>query len=176
MTANQAGRFHVLKMGLVDDIMGQANHALNPSPRCVTHMRQEWLKAEHGGLDNLSMADCIKKYVENNPDVTILEDITEGQFIAVLVTSFMKRVHLHFREAGEIVFVDGTGCVDQLNTSVVPLLCAGPAGAAPLAVLFTSSQDEAALTKGKSDNSSINLRDDRTPPVSLTLLATLLTK
>ncbi|KAK4327495.1 hypothetical protein Pmani_002051 [Petrolisthes manimaculis] len=52
------------------------------------------------------------------------------------------------REAGEMVFVDATGCVDQLNTAVIPFLCAGPAGAVPLAVLFTSSQDEVTLTKG----------------------------
>ncbi|KAK4320926.1 hypothetical protein Pmani_008243 [Petrolisthes manimaculis] len=35
------------------------------------------------------------------------------------------------REAGEIVFVDGTACIDQLNTSLIPFLCTGPAGAAP---------------------------------------------
>ncbi|KAK4316526.1 hypothetical protein Pmani_012302 [Petrolisthes manimaculis] len=52
------------------------------------------------------------------------------------------------REAGEIVFVDGTTCIDQLNTSLIPFLCAGPAGAAPLALLFTSSVDEVSLKKG----------------------------
>ena len=35
MTAYQAGRFHVLKMGLGDDVMGQANHALNPSSETI---------------------------------------------------------------------------------------------------------------------------------------------
>lgn len=60
----------------------------------------------------------------------------------------MKRAHRQLREAREVVFVDATTCVDQLNTAVIPLLCAGPAGAVPLAVLFVSSQDEATLTKG----------------------------
>lgn len=44
----------------------------------------------------------------------------------------MRRVYTNFRKAGEIVFVDATGCVDYLNTSVVPFLCAGPAGAAAI--------------------------------------------
>lgn len=61
----------------------------------------------------------------------------------------MRGAHTTLREAGEVVFVDATGCVDQLNTSVTPFLCAGPAGAGPLAVLFASSQDEVTLTKGK---------------------------
>ncbi|KAK4322466.1 hypothetical protein Pmani_006806 [Petrolisthes manimaculis] len=49
------------------------------------------------------------------------------------------------REAGEVVFMDATGCVDQLNTAVIPFLCAGPAGPVPQAVLFTFSQDEGLL-------------------------------
>ncbi|KAG0696236.1 hypothetical protein GWK47_026625 [Chionoecetes opilio] len=61
----------------------------------------------------------------------------------------MKRIHENLREAGEVVFVDATGCVDQLNTAVIPLLCSGPVGALPLAVLFTSSLDEATLTKAQ---------------------------
>ncbi|XP_050726632.1 uncharacterized protein LOC127003722 [Eriocheir sinensis] len=60
----------------------------------------------------------------------------------------MMRAHKLLQEAGEVVFVDATSCVDQVNTAVIPLLCSGPAGAVPLAVLFTSSQDEATLTKG----------------------------
>jgi len=57
-------------------------------------------------------------------------------------------VHKEFREAGEIVFVDTTSHLDQLNTAVTPLLYAGTAGALPPGVVFTSSQDEASYTTG----------------------------
>lgn len=148
MTVPQAGRHHVLKLGLCDDLYRQANHGINPSARAIQHIRKQWLSEHHGGLDNLSMADSINRYAANNPDVTILQSIDETRFSAVLVTLFMRRVHTNFREAGEIVFVDATGCIDQLNTSLIPFLCAGPAGAAPLALLFTSS-GEVTLKKGE---------------------------
>lgn len=73
MTANEAGRFHVLKMGLCDDLFGQASHDINPSTRVIKHMRDEWLKNEHGGLNNLFMEESIRKHGADNPDVTILQ-------------------------------------------------------------------------------------------------------
>ena len=38
---------------------------------------------------------------------------------------------------------------DQLNMSVTPLLCCSPADALPVAMAFTSSQDEETYTTGK---------------------------
>ena len=151
MTVPQAARYHLLKLGLCDDLYGQVNHGINPSVRAVEYMRKQWLSDQHGGLDNLSMADSIRKYAANNPEITILQNIEESRYVVVLVTPFMRRIHSNFREAGEIVFVDATGCVDQLNTSLIPFLCAGPTGAAPLALLFTSSIDEGTLKRGKPD-------------------------
>ena len=61
----------------------------------------------------------------------------------------MKRVHEHLRETSEVVFADATGSVDQLNTAIIPFICTGSAGAVPLAVLFTSCQDQlVTLTRG----------------------------
>lgn len=60
----------------------------------------------------------------------------------------MFRIHKEFREAGEVVFVGTTSHLDQLNTAVTLLLCAGPAGALPLGVVFTSSQDETSYATG----------------------------
>ena len=64
----------------------------------------------------------------------------------VLVTVFMLKVQQKFREAGEVVLVDTTSHLDQLSTTVTPILCSGPAGALPLGVIFTSSQDEESYT------------------------------
>ncbi len=41
----------------------------------------------------------------NQSYVSLLENIEENKFIMVLLTPFMRRVHIQFREAGEIVFV-----------------------------------------------------------------------
>lgn len=148
MTTAQAHRHHVMKMNLCDDLQGQANQAMNPSPRAIAYMRNEWLKKEYGGLNKPSMYEALKKYGEDHQEITLKIEHDGDQFCVALITPFMERAHKQLKEAGEVVFVDATSCVDQLNTAVIPLLCAGPAGAVPLAVLFTSSQDEATLTKG----------------------------
>lgn len=148
MAPGQAYRHHLLKMELDEDLYNQAKKSINPSPKSVEYMWSTWKKKEHGGLNTPSMFDAIKTYAEKNPDLIIKIHNEGNQFAVVLVTPFMMRAHKLLQEAGEVVFVDATSCVDQVNTAVIPLLCSGPAGAVPLAVLFTSSQDEATLTKG----------------------------
>lgn len=149
MTTAQAARHHLLKMGLCNNVYSQANHGINPSSRAIAYMRDQWLKRKHDGHDNIPMLDAVNKYARDNPEVTLLTDTINGQFCIVLVTPFMRRVHMELQEAGEIVYVDAIGCVDKQKTVVVPLLCAGPVGAVPLAILFTSSKDEATLKKGR---------------------------
>ena len=149
MTTAMAARHHIMKMGLHDSLHELANTSINPTSRSISYMRDTWLQKEHGGLNDMSMIESIKKYATDNPHLTIEIEACGDNYCVALVTPFMKRVHAAFREASEVVFVDATGCVDQLNTAVVPLLCAGPAGAAPLAVLFTSAQDEGLLAKVK---------------------------
>lgn len=148
MTPAQAYRHHILKMDLSDDLYDQANKSINPSPKSVEYMWTVWRQSEHGGLNTPSMFEAIRKYADDHPELILRSNHENDKFCVILVTPFMVRAHRQLREAGEVVFVDATGCVDQLNTAVIPFLCAGPAGAVPLAVVFTSSQDEATLTKG----------------------------
>lgn len=147
MTTAQAHRHHLMKMDLSNDLCRQANRAVNPSPRAIEYMRSSWLK-ERSGRNTPSMFELITKYGTDNPEITLTVSNHNDCFCVVVITPFMKRAHKELREAGEEVFVDVTSCVNQLNTSVIPFICAGPAGAVPLAMLFTSSQDEATLTKG----------------------------
>lgn len=152
MTTAQATRHHKLKMGLTEDLCGQAwqaNKAVNPPPSAVDYLRKQWIKTERGRLNDLSMFESIRKYANENPHLTLKVQHDGDKYSVVLVTPLMKRVHQAFREASEVVFVDATECVDQLHTSIVLMLCAAPGGAAPLAILLTSSQDENSLTKGK---------------------------
>ncbi|XP_064091615.1 uncharacterized protein LOC135205180 [Macrobrachium nipponense] len=148
ITAPQAHRHHVLKMDLCDDIYGQAHHAINPSKRAIQYMFDVWRKRKHGGLNTPIMFDAIQKYAENNPEIILRIEHSQGSFCMILITPFMMRAHRQLKEAGEVVFVDATSCVDQLNTVIIPFLCSGPAGAVPLALVFTSSQDGATVTKG----------------------------
>lgn len=60
-----------MKMDLCDDLQGQANQAINPSARAITYMRNVWLKKENGRLNSLSMYEALKKYGEDNPEITL---------------------------------------------------------------------------------------------------------
>ncbi|XP_050697729.1 uncharacterized protein LOC126986080 isoform X2 [Eriocheir sinensis] len=148
MTTAQAQKHHSMKMELVGDLNGPVNPSISPNYQSIANMRTQWLKKEPGALNNLTMLDAIACYASNHQDVTIKVDATYRRYIVVLVTPFMRRAHQELKEAGEVVFVDATTRVDHLNPGVVPLLCAGAAGAVLLGVLFTSSQDEGTLTKG----------------------------
>lgn len=146
MTPPQAIRFHQDKLQL--DLSLIANGAKNPGAKTVYYLRELWLKQNHGSVGGNSMFQCIKDYSGKNPKCNILLEGDDKSFTAVLVTEFMLRVHKEFRESCEVVFVDTTSHVDQLNTAVTVLLCAGPAGAAPLGLIFSSSQDEAGYHAG----------------------------
>ncbi|XP_043240097.1 uncharacterized protein LOC122390827 [Amphibalanus amphitrite] len=148
MGASQAARLHSMKRAAEGDWLEMARNDTNPTKRAVVYMHDVWRENEHGGYNDAAMAQSLKKYAAAHPELSIEVLQTEGFFCVSLVTPFMKRVHQEMREAGEVVFVDGTASVDRLNTCVHPLLCATPAGAAPLGVIFTSAQDEACLTTG----------------------------
>lgn len=125
-----------------------ASSSINPTQRAVRHLLDVWREKEHGSVGGESMFTQIKKYADTNPDTTIEVQVEGDKFAIVLVTDFMMRVHKNMREACEVVFVDTTSHVDQLNTAVTPLLCGGPSGALPLGVIFTSSQDDKSYVTG----------------------------
>ena len=95
------------------------------------------------------MLESLQEYKESNQDITLEYNITESNFCAILVTSFMRRVGSMVRESGECVFIDATSNVDQNKIAVVPLLTSSVAGALLLAVLFLSPQDQESFTNGQ---------------------------
>lgn len=153
MTAPQTRRFHEEKLDF--NLLDLANHGINPSSRSVAYLREKWLKEHYGNVVGQDMFSAIKNHAKSIKPTTELELEVhgDGDFTAVLVTDFMRRVHQEFESAREVVFVDTTSHVDQLNTAVTPLLRAGPAGAAPLGTIFTSSQDEISYTRGNKQTS-----------------------
>ena len=149
MGAAQAARHHSMKRVAEGNWTEMARGDTNPTKRAVDYLHEIWRTTEHGGYNDRTMIEALKKYAADHPDLTIeIREEEEGGFCVALVTPLMRRVHKEMREAGEVVFVDGTASVDRLNTAVHPLLCATPAGAAPLGMVFTSSQDESCLTAG----------------------------
>ena len=105
------------------------------------------MKRNIGGLDHASIEDRLKSYVESNKEVRMMMEIDESNICVVIVTDFMTRVH-HLREAGEVVFIDATSNCDSQNIAIVPIMCASPSGALPLAFMFLSNQTEDMYTKG----------------------------
>nr|XP_027234725.1 uncharacterized protein LOC113826051 isoform X2 [Penaeus vannamei] len=146
MTAAQVSRFHEDKTNLRLADMGCS--AVNPTNRAISFVYNLWLKESCDRIADLSMDSVIRKYAKENPSSTIELEFSENGFTAVLITDFMRRVHKEFKEAGDVVFVDTTCHVNEMNTAVTSLLCAGPAGAAPLGVIFTSSQEEGSYRAG----------------------------
>ena len=149
MGASQAARLHSMKRAAEGELVEMARNDKNPSKRAVTHLHEKWQKKEHGGYGDEDMAEALKRYAVSHPETTVKAEKHEGHMIIAVVTPLHKRVHQEVREAGEVVFVDGTASVDRLNTLVLPFLCATPAGALPLGFVLTSSQDESSLTAGE---------------------------
>ncbi|KAG0718594.1 hypothetical protein GWK47_052130 [Chionoecetes opilio] len=146
MTMAQASRYHQDKLNVnLDDL---ANRSINPTRRSVTYLHDSWRAKYHGSVGGESMLSSIKRYAEANTSSKIGIGMHGDHFVVVLVTEFMLRVHEQLREASEVVLVDTTSRVDQSSTAVMPLLCAGPAGALPLGVMFASSQDEKSYATG----------------------------
>ena len=149
MSVTQAHLFHLEKNSIADDLYEMANKATNPTLRSIRYMENVWKERHHGDLTHKSMLECLQEYKESNQDITLEYNITESNFCAILVTSFMRRVGSMVRESGECVFIDATSNVDQNKIAVVPLLTSSVAGALPLAVLFLSPQDQESFTNGQ---------------------------
>lgn len=149
MSAPQAARYHKDKLEILN-VHGVSNNSVNPKYRAIVYMRDNWLKENPCRVEEEEedMFAAIRKYASENSGCRIELETCGDRYTAVLVTDFMLRVHKEFREAGEVVFVDTTCRKDKKHTSVTPLLCTGPAGTAPLGIIFSSSQDEYSYTTG----------------------------
>lgn len=143
----QARRIHQERNVL--NLTDMANNSINPKCRSMHHLRDQWQAKNPSSPGGLDMLSAIKRYAERYPASRIAWDADDNRFVVVLATELMLRVHKEFREAGEVVFVDTSSHVDQINTNVTPLLCTSPVGAMPLGIIFSTSEDEASYTKGK---------------------------
>ena len=62
-----------------------------------------------------------------------------------------KRVHKLVKQTGDIVYVDGTGSLDRLDTQLVMLMTCSPVGGLPLGFMLLGSKNEATTTAGMNE-------------------------
>ena len=146
MSPSEALLHHGLKLGLLDDLTAAANRNTNPDLKAVQHMRIKWLQEGNGRTADTSVLDAVRRYSSRNPNNRIHCSEFEGGYCIVLVTAFMLRVHQYHHASKDVVFIDSTSHVDQLNCSLTIMVCPSMAGALPLAVLLTSGQSKQEYT------------------------------
>ena len=71
--------------------------------------------------------------------------IGDVNFSVAVVTPLMIRVHQNIRASSELVFMDSTSNLDELNLRLFFMCAHSPAGGLPLAVFITSNETEEML-------------------------------
>ena len=152
--ATHAARLCSIEAASSGDPEDVARRDRHPTARQVAHLleqwrKEEWPKEDHAGYEGAGMMAALEKYALSRPELPTKIEADESHYCIALVTPFMRRVHKEMKEAAEVVFVDATAAVDRTGSTVVPLVCASPAGALPLGVVIASAQDEKCLTAGR---------------------------
>ena len=104
--------------------------------------------AQDGPAMMCSLKEFVAKYNEECGSVCSKVMKTEdGQYIIVICTHLMKRIHELLKASGEIAFIDSSGCMDlcKVLCQVFMIMTASVAGALPLGIMVTSSEAEAVL-------------------------------
>ena len=125
-----------------------ADKRVNPPLTVVQSLRRKWVSEEHGGVEDFSVVEAIRKTRAGRSNDRIACEVTDRGYVAVLVTEFMLRVHEQLPSSSEVVFCDTTSHVDRTNCALTILVCASPAGGMPLGVIITSSQVKEDYVKG----------------------------
>lgn len=146
MSPSEAVRHHSLKVGMLDDLNFVANRSFNPDLFAVQRLRVQWSKERCGKTEDASVLAAVCRYAARHPNNKIICKEFEGGYCIVLVTEFMLRIHQYHKASKEIVFVDSTPHVDQVNCCLTVMVCPSETGALPLAVLLTQGQSNQEYT------------------------------
>ena len=76
------------------------------------------------------------------PNETKIRDVN---FAVAVATPLMTRVREHIRASSELVFMDSTSNLDELNLKLFLMCTHSPAGGLPLAIFITSNETEETL-------------------------------
>ena len=73
---------------------------------------------------------------------------SSGRRLVAVCSPLMRRVHEHVSHSGELCFIDSTGGMDRQDSRVFVLLTHSPAGALPLGLIITESEEEQVIFEG----------------------------
>ncbi|KAK3916595.1 Photosystem II reaction center Psb28 protein [Frankliniella fusca] len=127
----------------------RANSAINPTPRIVQYLFDQWRNSEYGeswGCDPFpKLREKISLYESEGTSIHI-DDSDSDDWAVLDVTPIMKRAQ-NLLSASEIIFTDTTSNVEFTQSCVTLMLTATKGGAVPIAILIHSSQSTECYTK-----------------------------
>jgi len=133
--------------------MVSANKSVCPDVQYVFRLYYREFKQQYGGGSSTAgvYSDLTKKVQEFN-DTNLAAggksaaDVVDGDTIVSICTPLMARAHQHFRESGELVFLDSSGNMDRHCNRVFLLMTHSNAGGIPLGIGITTSEREDCIT------------------------------
>ncbi|XP_077504046.1 uncharacterized protein LOC144114289 [Amblyomma americanum] len=92
-----------------------ANSMANPPPRSVYRWHQEWRSQKYGpqGNSSLKLQENKPRYLAQGTDVSITS-VADDSWAVLVVTPIMHRAQ-QLESARDIIFVDSTSIIMQLN-------------------------------------------------------------
>ena len=141
-----------------------ANREINPDR---TYFFNQYTKFCHQTMGSFNGPDATLKAYElvnqyNKEAGEKLASLTfteNNEIVIVVLDQLAKRVHKLVKQAGDIVYVDGTGSLDRLDTQLVKLMTCSPAGGLPLGFMLLGSKNEATTTAGMKEYKSMLSKD-----------------
>ncbi|CAG8839358.1 17375_t:CDS:2, partial [Cetraspora pellucida] len=118
-----------------------ADRAICPHKYDVYNLYKKYLNksvgAQNGKEMFLRLAEEVEEFNTNNKP--------NQPFILVIVTNLMRHCH-SLQQASELVYIDATAGLDNLNTPLTVISTSTPIGGLPLAAILTSDETASTLT------------------------------
>ncbi|CAG8842210.1 21837_t:CDS:2, partial [Gigaspora margarita] len=127
-----------------------ADRAICPNKHDVYYLHKKFLNQSIGARNGKEMFNRLTKEIEEfnanekgyawmQPYIAPTNADPGQPFILVIVTNLMKRCH-SLQQAGELIYMDTTAGLDDLNTSLTVLSTNTSIGSLPLATILTSDE------------------------------------
>lgn len=72
----------------------------------------------------------------------------DGQYLVVICSPLMKRVHAGIKHSSEVAFMDASGNMDRQHCRVFLILTHSCAGGLPLGIIITQSEESQVISQG----------------------------
>ncbi|CAG8839379.1 25150_t:CDS:1, partial [Cetraspora pellucida] len=133
-----------------------ADRAICPHKYDVYNLYKKYLNKSVGAQNRKEMFLCLAEEVEEfntsnrgnawmQPYIAPTNNKPNQPFILVIVTNLMRCCH-SLQQASELVYIDATVGLDNLNTPLTVISTSTPIGSLPLAAILTSDETASTLT------------------------------